>query len=37
MLAIAEHNLPDVVFPPILWNKEWIMPMEEDQTIYNSR
>lgn len=36
MLAIAERDLPDVVFPPILWNKEWIMPMEEDQTIYNS-
>ncbi|HAF61793.1 MAG TPA: hypothetical protein DCK95_05660 [Anaerolineaceae bacterium] len=34
--AMAEKNIPDVVFPPILWDKQWIMPLREDLTIYSS-
>lgn len=34
--AIAKRNLPDVVFPPILWDKQWTMPLHEDLSIYSS-
>ena len=36
MLALAEQKIEDVFFPPILWDKRWIMPQEEDLYIYNS-
>lgn len=38
MLALAEEmrGHPDVVFPPILWDKQWIMPLPEDLYIYTN-
>ncbi len=36
MLALAARGTPDVVFPPILWEKKWMMPMYEDLAIYSS-
>lgn len=36
MQALAERREPDVVFPPILWDKQWIMPLHEDLSIYTS-
>jgi hypothetical protein len=36
VLELASQNTPDVVFPPILWNKQWIMPLQEDLYIYTS-
>lgn len=38
MLALAEahRNDPDVVFPAILWDKQWIMPLHEDLALYTS-
>ena len=35
MLALAKRNDPDVVFPPMLWDKEWITPQYEDLYVYN--
>jgi hypothetical protein len=34
--ALAAQNIHDVVFPPILWDKQWIMPLHEDLIIYSS-
>jgi len=34
--AMAGRNIPDVVFPPILWDKQWTMPLHEDLSIYSS-
>lgn len=36
ILAISHKNIPDVVFPPVLWDKQWIMPLHEDLAIYSS-
>ena len=38
MLALAEtmKNDPDVVFPTILWDKQWIMPLHEDLFVYTN-
>jgi hypothetical protein len=38
MVRLAEEmqNDPDVVFPAILWDKQWIMPLYEDLYIYTS-
>lgn len=38
MLALAEEmrGHPDVVFPPILWDRQWIMPLHEDLYIYSN-
>jgi hypothetical protein len=36
MEALAGAEIPDVFFPPILWNKEWLMPQYEDLAIYTS-
>ncbi|RJR55000.1 MAG: hypothetical protein C4576_00210 [Desulfobacteraceae bacterium] len=36
MWALAKENLPDVVFPKILWEEKWFTPMIEDQAIYTS-
>lgn len=38
MLALGEEmrNHPDVVFPPILWDKQWVMPLHEDLFVYTN-
>ncbi len=36
MESLAQKEIPDVFFPPILWNKEWLMPQYEDLAIYTS-
>jgi hypothetical protein len=36
MQALAKRNIPAVVFPPILWDKKWTMPLYKDLYIYNS-
>ncbi|MEW5939694.1 MAG: hypothetical protein AB1750_08545 [Chloroflexota bacterium] len=38
MVALAEEmrGHPDVVFPPILWDKQWVMPLEEDLYVYTN-
>jgi hypothetical protein len=36
MMALAARNIPGVVFPPILWEKDWFMPKYEDLAIYTS-
>jgi glycosyltransferase involved in cell wall biosynthesis len=38
MVALAEEmrGHPDVIFPPILWDKQWVMPLEEDLYIYTN-
>ncbi len=36
MHALAAERLPDVVFPPVLWNAEWQTPRYEDLKIYTS-
>jgi len=36
MLALAQRNIPDVFFPPVLWDKEWFTPLYEDLAIYTS-
>lgn len=36
MLALAQRKLPDVFFPPPLWDKEWFTPLYEDLAIYTS-
>lgn len=34
--ALARRQIPGVVFPPILWDPKWIMPLYEDLSIYTS-
>ncbi len=38
MLALAQEyqDDPDVIFPPILWDKQWIMPLFDDLFIYTN-
>lgn len=36
MIALAQRNLPDVLFPPALWDREWFTPLYEDLAIYTS-
>jgi hypothetical protein len=36
MEALSRRGIPDVFFPPILWNKKWLMPQYEDLAIYTS-
>ncbi|MDZ7831106.1 MAG: hypothetical protein U5L07_05105 [Desulfobacterales bacterium] len=38
MLALKDEmrGHPDVVFPPILWDKQWVMPLHEDLYIYTN-
>jgi hypothetical protein len=38
MEALAEtmKNDPDVIFPPILWDPEWTMPLHEDLYVYSN-
>ncbi len=36
MIALARQNIPDVLFPPILWDEKWAMPKYEDLAIYTS-
>jgi hypothetical protein len=35
-LAASMRGDTDVVFPPILWDKQWIMPLREDLYIYTN-
>ena len=34
--ALARQDLPGVVFPPVLWDEQWMMPLYEDLSIYTS-
>ncbi|RIK53760.1 MAG: hypothetical protein DCC59_06105 [Chloroflexi bacterium] len=34
--ALASQKIPDVVFPPILWDRQWVMPLREDLALYSS-
>lgn len=34
--ALARQANPDVVFPPILWDRQWVMPLYEDLALYSS-
>jgi hypothetical protein len=34
MKALAEQNLPGVIFPPVHWEEKWFTPMVEDLSIY---
>lgn len=36
MKALAKRGLPDVVFPPVLWEEKWFTPMYEDLAVYTS-
>jgi hypothetical protein len=38
MLGLADKHAedPDVIFPPILWDKEWIMPLHHDLYVYSN-
>ncbi|MBZ0319437.1 MAG: hypothetical protein K8L91_23705 [Anaerolineae bacterium] len=36
MLELAERKDPHVVFPPVMWDKKWFMPAEEDISLYSS-
>jgi hypothetical protein len=36
MQALADQSIPDVVFPPVLWEAKWFTPQEQDMTIYSS-
>jgi len=36
MQALAERRLPDVVFPPMLWDLAWATPRPEDLELYCS-
>ncbi len=38
MLALAEEmrGNPDVIFPPILWDRQWVMPLQDDLYIYTN-
>jgi len=36
MHALAREGLPDVIFPPVLWDPEWQTPRYEDIDLYTS-
>jgi hypothetical protein len=36
MKALAARKLPDVVFPPVMWEEKWFTPMYEDLEVYSS-
>jgi hypothetical protein len=36
IIALSKEKIPDVYFPPVLWDKQWIMPLREDLSIYSS-
>jgi hypothetical protein len=36
MEALAQNPPPDVIFPPILWDKQWFMPQYADLALYTS-
>lgn len=36
MLRLAKETIPDVFFPPMLWDLTWFTPSFEDQPIYTS-
>lgn len=38
MLALADEHIdnPDVIFPPILWDKQWLMPLHDDLYVYTN-
>lgn len=36
MLELSYQNIPDVIFPPMLWDTQWFTPSFEDQPIYTS-
>lgn len=36
MLELAKQSIPDVIFPPMLWDLKWFTPSFEDQPIYTT-
>ncbi len=37
MKALAQRHLPDVIFPPLLWDEKWLFtPLYEDLAVYTS-
>lgn len=36
MKALAQQHMPDVIFPPVLWDEKWFTPLYDDLTIYTS-
>jgi hypothetical protein len=36
MKALAARSIPDVIFPPVLWDEKWQTPQYEDLTIYTN-
>ncbi|MBN1304035.1 MAG: hypothetical protein JXA13_06335 [Anaerolineales bacterium] len=36
MEALAKKGIPDVVFPPVLWDEKWFTPRPDDLSIYSS-
>ena len=36
MQALSKQNIPGVVFPPILWDSQWTMPLYDDLYIYTN-
>ncbi len=36
MKAIGAHGYPDTFFPPILWDRQWIMPLHHDLAVYTN-
>jgi hypothetical protein len=36
MKVLAARRIPDVVFPPVLWEQRWQTPMYEDLALYSS-
>jgi hypothetical protein len=36
MKALANRNIPGVIFPKVLWEEKWFTPMYEDLEIYTS-
>lgn len=36
MLALSRRQIPDVVFPPVLWEPKWQTPLFEDLEIYSN-
>ena len=36
MMALSHEHIPDVIFPPILWEEKWFTPHYDDLAIYSS-
>ncbi len=36
MKALGERGIPDVIFPPVLWEEKWATPLYDDLIIYSN-